>query len=146
MKASNYIGVLARVYLGISFFFSDHGNAQPNEAARFLKFALKNGYSWYQNLLKSAVVPHAATFAKLVVIGEIYIGIALVLGLTTRFATALALFLLLNYMCAKGAVPWGPGIDQSDIVLALIIFLTDAGRTFGIDKLLADRFPKFWIL
>ena len=73
-------------------------------------------------------------------------GIALVLGLTTRFATALALFLLLNYMCAKGAVPWGPGIDQSDIVLALIIFLTDAGRTFGIDKLLADRFPKFWIL
>ena len=41
MKASNYIGVLARVYLGISFFFSDHGNAQPNEAARFLKFALK---------------------------------------------------------------------------------------------------------
>jgi hypothetical protein len=48
MKASNYVGVLARIYLGISFFFSDHGNAQPNEAARFLKFALKNGYSWYQ--------------------------------------------------------------------------------------------------
>ena len=65
MKASNYIGVLARVYLGISFFFSDHGNAQPNEAPRFLKFALKNGYSWYQNLLNSAVVPHAATFARL---------------------------------------------------------------------------------
>ena len=49
-------------------------------------------------------------------------------------------------MCTKGAVPWGPGIDQSDIVLALIISVTDAGRTFGIDKLLADRFPKFWIL
>jgi hypothetical protein len=41
-----YIGVLARIYLGISFFFSDHGNAQPNEATRFLKFALKNGYAW----------------------------------------------------------------------------------------------------
>jgi hypothetical protein len=49
-------------------------------------------------------------------------------------------------MCAKGAVPWGPGIDQSDIILALIILLTDAGRTVGIDKLLADRFPKLWIL
>ena len=146
MKASKYIGVLARVYLGISFFFSDHGNAQPNEAAGFLKFALKNSYPWYHGLLNSAVVPHAATFAKLVVVGEIYIGIALVVGLTTRFATALALFLLLNYMCAKGAVPWGPGIDQSDIILALIILLTDAGRTVGIDKLLADRFPKFWIL
>ena len=30
MKASNDIDVLARVYLGISFFFSDHGNAWPN--------------------------------------------------------------------------------------------------------------------
>jgi uncharacterized membrane protein YphA (DoxX/SURF4 family) len=146
MKASNYIGVLARVYLGISFFFSDHGNARPNEAAGFLKFALKNGYSWYQSLLNSAVVPHAATIDKLVVISEIYIGIALVIGLTTRLAAALAMFLLLNYMCAKGALPWGPGIDQSDIVLAVMILLTDAGRTFGIDKLLADRFPKFWIL
>ena len=92
MKASNYIGVLARVYLGISFFFSDHGNAQPNEAARFLKFALKNGYSCYQSLLNSVVVPHAAIFAKLVVIGEIYIGIALVVGFTTRFASGLLYF------------------------------------------------------
>jgi uncharacterized membrane protein YphA (DoxX/SURF4 family) len=122
MKASNYIGVLARVYLGISFFFSDHGNAQPNEAARFLKFALKNSYSWYQGLPNAMVVPHAVTFAKLVVIGEIYVGIALVVGLTTRLATALAMFLLLNYMCAKGAVPWGPGIDQSDVVLARSLF------------------------
>ena len=97
-------------------------------------------------MLNSAVVPHAATFAKLVVIGEIYIGIALVIGLTTRFAAALALFLLLNYMCAKGAVLWGPGIDQSDIVLVFIILLSDAGRTFGIDKLLVNRFPEFWIL
>ena len=92
------------------------------------------------------VVPHVAIFAKLVVIGEIYIGVALVIGLTTRLATCIALFLLLNFMCAKGAVPWGPGIDQSDIVLALIILFSDAGRIFGIDKLLAVRFPKLWIL
>lgn len=140
-----WLFVLARIYLGISFFFSDHGNAQPNEAAGFLKFALKNGYSWYQSLLNSVVVPHTAIFAKLIAVSEIYIGIALVIGLTTRLATWLALFLLLNYMCAKGAVPWGPGIDQSDIILALIILFADAGRTFGIDKLLANRFPRLWI-
>ena len=140
-----WLFVLARIYLGISFFFSDHGNAQPNEAAGFLKFALKNGYSWYQSLLNSVVVPHAAIFARLIVVTEIYIGIALVIGLTTRLAAWLALFLLLNYMCAKGAVPWGPGIDQSDIILALIILFSDAGRTFGIDKLLANRFPRLWI-
>ena len=139
-----WLFVLARVYLGISFLFSDHGNAQPNELAGFLRFALKNGYRWYQNLLTSVVVPHSSTFGTLVVIAEIYVGIALVLGFTTRLASCVALFLLLNYMCAKGAVPWGPGIDQSDIILAIIILFSDAGRIFGIDKLLANRFPKLW--
>lgn len=42
----------------------------------------------------------------------------------------------------KGALPWGPGIDQSDIVLALIVLLSDAGRVFGIDRFLHQRFPK----
>jgi uncharacterized membrane protein YphA (DoxX/SURF4 family) len=141
-----WLFVLARVYLGISFFFSDHGNARPNELTGFLKFALKNGYSWYQGLINFVVVPHSATFGTLIVVVEIYVGIALVIGFTTRLATCVALFLLVNYMCAKGAVPWGPGIDQSDIVIALIILFSNAGRIFGIDKLLADRFPNLWIL
>ena len=84
---------------------------------------------------------HSATFGTLVVVAEIYVGIALVIGFTTRLASRIALFLLLNYMCAKGALPWGPAIDQSDIIL-----FSDAGRIFGIDKLLAERFPKVWIL
>ena len=141
-----WLFVLARVYLGISFLFSDHGNAQPNELAGFLKFALKNGYGWYQNLLKSVVIPHSSTFGTLVVTAEIYVGIALLLGFTTRLASCVALFLLLNYISAKGALPWGPDIDQSDIVLAIIILLSDAGHIFGVDKLIADRFPKLWIL
>jgi uncharacterized membrane protein YphA (DoxX/SURF4 family) len=122
-----WLFVLARIYLGVSFFFSDHGNARPDELTAFLKFAARNGYSWYQSLLNSVIVPHSATFGTLVVISEIYVGIALVVGFTTRLAISVALFLLVNYICAKGAVPWGPGIDQSDIFLALIILLSDAG-------------------
>jgi uncharacterized membrane protein YphA (DoxX/SURF4 family) len=141
-----WLFVLARVYLGVSFFFSDHGNARPNELTGFLKFAAKNGYSWYQSFLNSFVVPHSATFGTLVVVADVYVGIALVIGFTTRLASCVALFLLLNYMCAKGALPWGPGIDQSDIILAVIILFSDAGRIFGIDKLLANRFPKLWVL
>lgn len=88
------------------------------------------------------MVPHTATFGTLVVIAEIYVAIGLVFGLTTRLATCVAIFLLFNYLCAKGALPWGPGIDQSDIVLAIIILLSDAGRVFGIDAFLHKRFPK----
>lgn len=140
-----WLFVLARVYLGVSFFFSDHGSAQPNELTGFLKFAAKNAYSWYQHFLNTFVVPHSATCGTLVVVAEIYVGIALVIGFTTRLASCVALFLLVNYMCAKGALPWGPGIDQSDIILAVIILFSDAGRICGIDKLLANRFPKLWI-
>src|SRR6266403_4826139 len=141
-----WLFVLARVYLGVSFLFSDHGNAQPNELTGFLKFAAKNAYPWYKHFLDSFIGPNSAIFGTLVVIAEIYVGIALVIGFTTRLAACIALFLLLNYMCAKGALPWGPGIDQSDIVLSVIILFNDAGRIFGIDKLIADRFPNLWIL
>ena len=137
-----WLFVLARVYLGVSFLFSDHGNREPNELPRFLKFGMQNGYSWYRSFLNAMVIPHATTVGTLVVAAEIYVGIALVFGLTTRLAAVVALFLLFNYMCAKGAVPWGPGIDQSDIVLAIIILFSGAGRIFGVDRMLHQRFPR----
>jgi uncharacterized membrane protein YphA (DoxX/SURF4 family) len=137
-----WLFVLARVYLGVSFLFSDHGTAAPGELAGFLKFAMKNGYSWYQSLLSSLVIPNSATFGTLVLVAELYVAIALILGFTTRLAACVALFLLVNYLCAKGAAPWGPGIDQSDIILAAIILLSDAGRIVGIDGMLSRRFPK----
>jgi uncharacterized membrane protein YphA (DoxX/SURF4 family) len=133
---------IARVYLGVSFFFSDHGNREPGELTGFLRYAMEHGYSWYQHFLSAVVVPHAATFGTLIVMAEIYVAVALVFGLTTRLAACVAIFLPLNYLCAKGALPWGPGIDQSDIVLALIVLLSDAGRVFGIDRFLHQRFPK----
>ena len=65
-----------------------------------------------QSFLQTVVIPHAAIFGTLIVAAEIYVAIALVFGLTTRLAACVALFLLFNYMCAKGALPWGPGIDK----------------------------------
>ena len=137
-----WLFVFARIYLGVSFFFSDHGNRQPDELTGFLKYAMEHGYSWYQKFLSAAVIPHAAIFGTLIVIAEIYVAIALVFGLTTRLAACVAIFLLLNYLCAKGALPWGPGIDQSDIVLSIIILLSNAGRVVGVDQSLHKRFPK----
>jgi len=137
-----WLFVFARVYLGVSFFFSDHGNRQPNELTGFLKYAATHGYSWYQKFLSTAIVPHAATIGTWIVIAEIYVAMALVIGLTTRLAACIAIFLLINYLCAKGDPPWGPGVDQSDIVIALIILLSNGGRIFGVDRYLYKRFPK----
>jgi hypothetical protein len=45
-SSRQWLFVLARAYLGISFLFSDRGNARPDELTGFLKFAAKNGYLW----------------------------------------------------------------------------------------------------
>jgi uncharacterized membrane protein YphA (DoxX/SURF4 family) len=134
--------VFARVALGISFLFSDHGSGAPGELVGFLGYAENNGYGWYADLLRDVVVPHVDMFETLVVVAEIYVGVALILGVTTRLAAAVALFLVVNYLCAKGAMPWRPGIDQSDIVLAVIVLVTAAGRHVGLDRFLHARFAR----
>jgi len=42
----------------------------------------------------------------------------------------------------QGRAPLGARIDQSDIVLAIIILLSNAGRVLGVDQFLHKRFPK----
>ena len=134
--------VWTRIMLGASFLFSDHGNATPDELAGFLAFARSHAFGWYASFLDAVVVPHAALFGKLIVVAEVSVGLALILGVATRLAAVTALWLLANYLCAKGRMPWYPGIDASDILLALIILFTAAGRTFGIDRFLHRRFPR----
>jgi uncharacterized membrane protein YphA (DoxX/SURF4 family) len=50
--------------------------------------------------------------------GEIYVGIAMLLGLTTRLAAMVSIFMLLNYWFAKSSVTGipGPGYRRSGAV------------------------------
>lgn len=133
---------LTRILLGCTFLFSDHGDASSNELMGFLTFALKNAFPWYRSIVAHLILPHAQTFGAMVVVAEIAVGLALIVGLATRGAAIVAIFLLLNYEAAKGSLPWQPGIDQSDIILALIVLVCAAGRTYGIDAFIHARFPK----
>lgn len=134
--------VLARVGLGVSFLFSDHGNASAGELAGFLNYAVGHGFRWYAAFIERVVQPNEQLFSMLVLVGELYVGVALVLGVTTRLAAGVALFLCINYLAAKGMMPWTPGIDQSDILLSILLIAAPAGRVFGIDRYLRERFPR----
>jgi uncharacterized membrane protein YphA (DoxX/SURF4 family) len=64
-------------------------------------------------------------------------------GLATRAGAVVAIFLLLNYLFAKGLPFWSPGSnDMADIVLALVVLFGAAGRFGGIDGSLHERFPR----
>jgi uncharacterized membrane protein YphA (DoxX/SURF4 family) len=59
----------------------------------------KNGWRWRNGDAGMAAASWAIT--NLVLIGEIYAGIAMLLGFTTRLAAMVSIFMLLNYWFAN---------------------------------------------
>jgi uncharacterized membrane protein YphA (DoxX/SURF4 family) len=54
--------------------------------------------------LEAVAIPGTVVFARLVPLGELCSGLALVLGISTRLFSAVALFMVLNFHFASGAL------------------------------------------
>jgi uncharacterized membrane protein YphA (DoxX/SURF4 family) len=141
--------LLPRLYLAMIFAVAAWAKitAPPGFAVMLNGFlnrvALENGYGWYQAFVRGVLLPHVSTFANVVIAGELFVAIALFLGVATRLAGVVAIVLLANYLSAKGLPIWSPASnDAADIVLALLVVAGAAGRVFGIDRVLARRFPR----
>ena len=79
----------------------------------------------------------------LVVAGEIGIGIALILGLLTRFAALMGTLMMLFFFFA--AWDFAYGIVNQHLTYALAcatLWGLSAGRYYGLDGVLAARAPK----
>jgi thiosulfate dehydrogenase [quinone] large subunit len=95
-------------------------------------------YPWYRTFLSEYVVPNREIFGYLVMSGEVLAGAALLLGVLTRFSALIALFMLINYYLGPGMARGGVSMAQQQIfiVALIIIFLSNAGRSLGLDGLL----------
>jgi uncharacterized membrane protein YphA (DoxX/SURF4 family) len=60
--------------------------------------------SWSHAYLVRVAIPHGAMFARLVPLGEITCGAALIAGLLTPFFAFVAFFMALNFQVASGAL------------------------------------------
>lgn len=137
-----------RVYLGVILLVAvwPKLTADPSFAPRLTgfveRFALENGHGFYKPFLESVVLPNAGLFAWLVTVGELLVGAALVTGTATRIAAAGAIFLMLNYLFAKGAWWWHPSSNDAALqFIALVVLIGSAGRAFGVDYWLAKKWP-----
>ena len=143
-----WIIVIPRLFLGIIFARAVYPKLMAAAGFKtmlggFLGQTLPNAHPLYQAFASGVVLPHLSLFASLVIAGELYVAIAMLFGVTTRLASVAAICLLLNYMLAKGMNMWTPASnDAADIILALVIGLGAAGRVFGIDRVLAERWPN----
>ena len=140
--------VLPRLFLGMIFLVAANGKLHaganlPVVVQGFLTHMLPNAGSAYQAFANAFVLPNISTIAALDLAGELFVGIAMVLGFATRLAALVAILLLLNYMLVKGMAFWMPASnDAADIVMAIVVGVGAAGRVWGIDAFLARRYPR----
>jgi thiosulfate dehydrogenase (quinone) large subunit len=96
----------------------------------------------YHDFLVNVVAPNASIFAECVRVGELLVGISLVLGLFTRVGGFFGILLPLDYMAARGALGtvsgWGTA-DASIALLSAINLVLPTGRIAGFDGLRAPR-------
>lgn len=109
---------------------------------RLLEYAETVRIEAYQDFLVNTVVPGAHVFAHLTAFGEAAVGIGLAFGLLTRPASAIGFALMINYLLATFWV----GFCQQGFHILLVVgmvafFAASAGRTWGADRWIAQRFP-----
>ena len=95
---------------------------------------------WYAWFLRNLVLPNAGFWSKLVVYGELLVGIALILGVFTGIAAFFGGFMNMNYLLA-GTVSTNP------LLLAIAIFLILAWKTagwWGLDRWLLPVLGTPW--
>lgn len=141
--------VLLRVFLGVIFAIAVRPKLTAGPAfAGILKgflvnVGMQNAHPFYQAIIANTLLPNVDVVAVLVMIAESCVAIALITGTATRLAGVVAMFLVTNYMFSKGLWWWNPSSnDAADFMIALALVIGAAGRTFGVDVLLAKKWPR----
>lgn len=137
----SWIWLIARVYLGYTWItsgigkLSNPGWTQTGEALKsFWERAVlipdaparpAISFGWYRAFLQSMLDSGAYTwFSKVVIAGELLIGIALILGIFTGIAAFFGGFLNWNFMMAGSA-------STNPVLFTIAIFLILAWKTAG---------------
>ena len=110
------------------------------------KYADGNPIGFVKDFLTNTVLPHGPLFARLTALGEAAVGIGLTFGLLTAVASALGLWLVVNYGLASQWI----GFSQQGfhVLLAacmIAFFFSRAGRTWGLDAHVPARWPGSWV-
>jgi uncharacterized membrane protein YphA (DoxX/SURF4 family) len=137
---------MARIFLGVLFLETwvenlVKGLYWTNGYVDFIRnYADKNVLPLYPTILDKVVIPHAAFFSKAQMFTElVIIGLFLLVGFLTPVAGVVAGLFALNLLLAtRGTGDWW-GTYALLLVLAFLVGLAQAGRTWGIDAWLADR-------
>ncbi|MDY0405009.1 DoxX family protein [Virgibacillus sp. 179-BFC.A HS] len=142
IRHNKYAGaVLAviRVYLGYTWLTAGIGKWMSGsfDASGFMKGAIASAsgenpavQGWWAAFLQHIALPNAELFSNVVMIGEILVGMALILGVFTNFAALMGIIMNFAYLFS-GTV----SINAQMVLLTtfLIVAGFNAGK-FGLDR------------
>jgi thiosulfate dehydrogenase [quinone] large subunit len=110
------------------------------------KQASENPLSFYKQFLEGVVLPNSNLYAHLTAWGETVVGLGLTLGVLTGLASLVGLLLVINYgLATQWMSPGQQGFHLVLFSLMLAFFFARAGRTWGIDAWLAQRWPRSFL-
>jgi thiosulfate dehydrogenase [quinone] large subunit len=137
--------VLLRAYTGVFFAYYGFGKISRGGFAdgleRFVRGNLDNSYGIIRPFLESVVLPNKAVFAILVSWGELFIGLALIVGLATRYASAAGALMVTVFWFTKGqGFLAAQNHDAIWFMIFVVLATIHAGRIHSLDAKLADRF------
>ncbi len=146
-RVSRWLLVVLRLHLGVILLLTVTGKltADGPFSEQLLQFVQRGAGrpGAYGAFLREVVIPHATLFSYLVMNGELFAGLSLLLGAVTRLGAGVAMFLFLNYMLAKGRWFWSPDSEDAAVLLsALVVLIGAAGRTLGVDAWFRRRWPS----
>jgi uncharacterized membrane protein YphA (DoxX/SURF4 family) len=143
-RAQARLAAIARVLTGVIFIAEGFGKITGKFVqGGFAKSASgmeTESWPFWKALLTSVVVPHASLFAWVVAIGELLLGIALVLGVLTRIAAAAGILLLMTILLGQTYVPgssWAgwitAGLTTKFAILLLLLIAAVGYGAWGVD-------------
>lgn len=99
----------------------------------------ENPLTWYAGFINSVILPVRSMFAPFQLVAELLLGLALLVGFLTPLFSLAGIFFLLNTFLATFGHDWYWAYLMP-IGILVIVMLTRAGRSLGVDGWLAKRF------
>jgi thiosulfate dehydrogenase (quinone) large subunit len=102
---------------------------------------------FFQEVMRGTVIPNAELFAQLMRVGELALGVALILGLFTNLAALGSVGLSIVIMLSQGGVRLGTGLGAPEFLtvnvlvalISVVILLSPAAKDLSVDALIGRR-------
>lgn len=146
---------LVRIFLGAFFLFDGIHTLMKQDTFLKLLFnatavhgSFVKGSAWagYEGFLLKTVHPHYTLFGWIIMLAMVLIGLFFLFGFLTRLAALIAIPITLFFLLAtwQGAAPsfgnYAPMYAHTGfLVMEFAVFIAAAGRTWGIDAILARK-------